>query len=99
MKPSNEAIGTVIDSEEICDAKSYASHTDKHRSEGHMIFTISKLAREYGVSRKKLARRWNGLPSRSTRPPTNRLLSSDQDTAPFLWLEYLDNIAGPPTNE
>ncbi|KAF3389980.1 hypothetical protein DPV78_011709 [Talaromyces pinophilus] len=60
---------------------------------------FTKLAREYGVSRKKLARRWNGLPSRSTRPPTNRLLSSDQDKALFLWLEYLDNISAPPTNE
>ncbi|EED14413.1 conserved hypothetical protein [Talaromyces stipitatus ATCC 10500] len=58
-----------------------------------------KLSREYGVSRKKLSRRWNGLPSRSTRSPTNRLLSLDQEKALILWIEYLDNIGAPPTNE
>ncbi|EED14400.1 conserved hypothetical protein [Talaromyces stipitatus ATCC 10500] len=60
---------------------------------------FSKLAREYGVSRKKLSRRWHGLPSRSTRPPTNRLLSLDQEKALFLWLEYLDHMGTPPTNQ
>jgi hypothetical protein len=51
------------------------------------------------VSRRKLSRAWNCQPSRSTRPPTNRLLSLDQEKALFLWLEYLDNIGAPPTNE
>ncbi|EED14599.1 conserved hypothetical protein [Talaromyces stipitatus ATCC 10500] len=60
---------------------------------------FSELSRKYGVSRKKLSRRWNGLPSRSTRPPTNRVLSLDQEKAIFLWLEYLDNIGASPTSE
>ena len=60
---------------------------------------FSQLERDYGVSRRKLSRAWNGLPSRSTRAPTNRLLSPDQEKALFLWLEYLDNIGAPPTNE
>ncbi|EED11943.1 conserved hypothetical protein [Talaromyces stipitatus ATCC 10500] len=60
---------------------------------------FSKLSREYGVSRKKLSRRWHGLPSRSTRPPTRRLLSLDQEKALILWIEYLDNIGAPPTNQ
>ncbi|EED14752.1 conserved hypothetical protein [Talaromyces stipitatus ATCC 10500] len=59
----------------------------------------SKLSRGYGVSHKKLSRRWNGPPSRSTRSPTNRLLSLDQEKAHILWIEYLDNIGAPPTNE
>jgi hypothetical protein len=53
--------------------------------------------RKFGVSRKKLSRRINGLPSRFTRPPTNRVLSADQEKALFLWIEYLDNIGAPPT--
>jgi hypothetical protein len=60
---------------------------------------FSDLSRKYGVSRKKLSRRWNGLPSRSTRAPTNRILSLDQEKAIFLWLEYLDNIGASPTSE
>ncbi|EED15732.1 hypothetical protein TSTA_051690, partial [Talaromyces stipitatus ATCC 10500] len=62
---------------------------------------FSKSSREYGVSRKKLSRRWHGLPSpsRSTRPPTRRLLSLDQEKALILWIDYLDNIGAPPTNQ
>ncbi|EED12051.1 conserved hypothetical protein [Talaromyces stipitatus ATCC 10500] len=60
---------------------------------------ISRLAREFGVSRHRLSRRVKGIPSRSKRAPTNRLLSLDQEKALFLWIEYLDNIGAPPTNQ
>ncbi|KAF3407697.1 hypothetical protein DPV78_001460 [Talaromyces pinophilus] len=60
---------------------------------------FSEISRKYGVSRKKLSRRWNNLPSRSTRPPTNRVLSLDQEKAIFLWLEYLDNMGASPTSD
>jgi hypothetical protein len=55
------------------------------------------LAREFGVSRKKLARQIRGQPSRSTRPPTNRLLSLDQEKVFFLWLKSLDTMGAAPT--
>ncbi|KAH8696582.1 hypothetical protein BGW36DRAFT_452282 [Talaromyces proteolyticus] len=64
----------------------------------HKNPNFSKLAREYRVSHKKLSHQWNGLPSRSTHPPTNRLLSLDQEKAFFLWLKELNNIDAPSTN-
>ncbi|EED11477.1 conserved hypothetical protein [Talaromyces stipitatus ATCC 10500] len=64
---------------------------------------IAKALTNYRVNMgclaKKLSRRWHGLPSRSTRPPTRRLLSLDQEKALILWIEYLDNIGAPPTNQ
>ncbi|EED15974.1 conserved hypothetical protein [Talaromyces stipitatus ATCC 10500] len=60
---------------------------------------ISKLAREFGVSRHRLSRRVKGIPSRSKRAPTDRQLSLDQEKALFLCIEYLDNIGAPPTNQ
>ncbi|KAF4946617.1 hypothetical protein F66182_18582, partial [Fusarium sp. NRRL 66182] len=82
----------VYKEEEILIAKILSAYRDKKKP------NFSKLERDYGVSRRKLSRAWNNLPSRSTRAPTNRLLSPDQEKALFMWLEYLDNIGAPPTN-
>jgi hypothetical protein len=78
--------------EEILIAKILSAYSDKEKP------NFSKLERDYGVSRRKLCRAWNGRPSRSTRAPTNRLLSPDQEKALFMWLEYLDNIGAASTN-
>ncbi|KAF3406894.1 hypothetical protein DPV78_001412 [Talaromyces pinophilus] len=61
------------------------------------VQNISRLAREFGVSRHKLSRRLKGTPSRSTRPPTNRLLSDDQEKAIIHWIQYLDDMNASPT--
>ncbi|EED20216.1 hypothetical protein TSTA_034540 [Talaromyces stipitatus ATCC 10500] len=61
------------------------------------IKNILRLAREFGVSRSKLYRRVSGTPSCSTRPPTNRLLSLDQEKALTSWVQYLDNMGAAPT--
>ena len=61
------------------------------------VQNISRLAREFGVSRHRLSRRLKGIPSRSTRPPTNRLLSDDQEKAIIRWIQYLDDMNASPT--
>ncbi|KUL82755.1 hypothetical protein ZTR_10905, partial [Talaromyces verruculosus] len=78
--------------EEALIAKIFSAYDKKNKP------NFSKLERDYGISRRKLSRAWNRKPSRTTRPPTNRKLSLDQEKALFLWLEYLDNIGAPPTN-
>jgi hypothetical protein len=60
---------------------------------------ISPLARQFGVDRKALKRRIDGLPSRSNRQHGGMRLSSDQEKALIWWIETLDNLGAPPTTQ
>lgn len=54
--------------------------------------SISSAARFYKVPYDRLNRRWKGLPSKSTRKPTNRKLSDEQENALWQYLKRLDEI-------
>ncbi|KAH7021707.1 hypothetical protein B0J12DRAFT_393675 [Macrophomina phaseolina] len=53
---------------------------------------ISNLAIKHDVPRLRLYRRWGGYASKSSRPPTNRLLTNDQELALVLYCQTLDEI-------
>ena len=54
--------------------------------------SISAAARSVGADVQRVRRRLAGKESRSTRAPTNRLLTDDEETALVKWLEALDTL-------
>ena len=58
---------------------------------------IKPLARQFDVKYTTLRNRIAGCASRSTRPPTGRILSNDQEASLFIWIGHLDDIGCPPT--
>jgi hypothetical protein len=60
---------------------------------------ISVLARQFDVPYRRLKRRLDGQDSRSTRQPSNKLLTDDQESAIVTWIQYLDRIGAPATTD
>ena len=53
---------------------------------------IAHFARRFNVPYHRLRSRWKGINSRSTRPPTNRLLSEAQELAVCRYINILDDL-------
>jgi hypothetical protein len=53
---------------------------------------ISHYARRFNVPYQRLRMRWNGKDSRSSRPPTNRLLSEAQELSLCRYINVLDDL-------
>ncbi|KAE8243663.1 hypothetical protein A4X06_0g6165, partial [Tilletia controversa] len=53
---------------------------------------FSALARKWKVNRLRISRRYRGKNSRSTRPPTNRKLNDDQESALLRYIGILDDL-------
>jgi hypothetical protein len=51
---------------------------------------LAAAAREFEVPPQRLRARWNGRPSKSDRPESNKKLSGDQELAVCLYLDRLD---------
>ena len=51
-----------------------------------------KAARAYKVPLRRLQRRWNGDASKSTRAPTNKALTEEQEGAIREWIDRFDRI-------
>src|SRR6266480_2094371 len=53
---------------------------------------VASVAREYDVPYQRLLARFNGRNSKSTRPPTNRKLTEEQESALCQYLDTLDEM-------
>ena len=53
---------------------------------------IQAIARKHGVDPQRLRRRYQGVDSKSSRPPSNRKLSVEQEDALLAWVRTLDQM-------
>ena len=63
-----------------------------YRSTTQIPITITKLATMFDVPYQRLKRRLQGRASRSTRPPTNMRLSSDQEEAILTYMRRCERL-------